>query len=178
MVDREEIIQKLKNKERLTPEEDRELQINPLNDKEAFFIVEDDEKKIELHNKFIDIRKQVDEGTLTEENLQYLCDTAFGKDSPESKQVYEQMMNSGAIQKPVNTPITENAPVNTTENINNGTFTQSLANSGFSQEAIQGLQTSIQGVQPQALATMDVVMSKAKEKEPEKEEQNNDDIEK
>jgi len=66
---------------------------------EAFSLVENDPKKVVLFAKFYHMRQQVEKGELTEEKLKFLCDTAFGKDSIESKEIYEAMIQTGKMKQ-------------------------------------------------------------------------------
>lgn len=93
------ILQKIKNREQLTPSEIIELQKNPLTKIEAFSIVEDNPKKLEEYSKFDNLQEKARSGELTHEQLKFLCDTAFGIDSEESKAIYNAMIESNRVKQ-------------------------------------------------------------------------------
>lgn len=112
ITNRQTIINKLKNKEPLTIDEDLYLEGNPLTDIEAFTIIEDDPYKIEQYTKFYNLRASANKGNLTKEELQFLCDTAFGDATFDgnarcSDLVYNQMLINGCVkddEEHLNTP--------------------------------------------------------------------------
>ena len=65
--------------------------IGKLSRVEAFNLVESDPEKRKKFALFQSLKEKAKEGKLTLEELKFLCDTAFGKDSIESENVYEKM---------------------------------------------------------------------------------------
>lgn len=93
------ILEKLKNRIQLEPSDIIELQNNPLTRTEAFSIVEDDPQRIKEYSKFSDLQEKASKGELIQEELKFLCDTAFGKDSEESKKIYNAMIESNRVKQ-------------------------------------------------------------------------------
>lgn len=69
-----------------------------INDIEAFTLVCDDPEKIAQYSTMYNLRNNVEEGNLTLEELKYLCDTAFGSESKEGKQIFDAMIVRGKIE--------------------------------------------------------------------------------
>ena len=101
-MERNVILQKMKNGEQLSPSDILALQEKPLTNVEAFSIVEDNPERIEEYTKFDKLKEDADNGELTEEQLKFLCDTAFGIDTEESKKVYEEMIKNGRVKQSKN----------------------------------------------------------------------------
>ena len=68
-----------------------------LTEVEAFNLIEENEEKRAKYKEMVELRKKAKKGTLTRKELKYLCDTAFGKDTGESRKIYEAMIRSGRV---------------------------------------------------------------------------------
>lgn len=65
--------------------------------KEEFTLTCDDSKKVEEWAKVDDLKQKAKTGQLTEQELRYLTDTVYGKDSNKSKEVYDAMIKGGRV---------------------------------------------------------------------------------
>ena len=65
--------------------------------KEEFTLICDDSKKVEEWAKVDDLKQKAKIGQLTEQELRYLTDTVYGKDSNESKEAYDAMIKGGRV---------------------------------------------------------------------------------
>jgi len=88
--------EKLKNGEPLTTVEKLIIAQSSTNI-EVFSMVESDPKKVEQYAKFQELQEKAKNGTISEQDLKFLCDTAFGKDSDYSKVIYDALIASGKV---------------------------------------------------------------------------------
>lgn len=68
-----------------------------LSEEEAFDLVEENEEKRAKYRKMNELRRKANNGTITKEELKFLCDTAFGEGTEEAKKIYDVMIASGKV---------------------------------------------------------------------------------
>ncbi len=73
--------------------------MSDLTEIDAFNLVEENEEKRAKYKEMVELRKKAKQGTLTKKELKYLCDTAFGKDTEESRRIYDAMIRSGRVKE-------------------------------------------------------------------------------
>lgn len=124
MVNRNDILDKLKSNTNLTMEETQHLQQTSLTDKEAFRMVEEDPEKIAQYEHYCDLREAVKDGTLTEHQLQGLVDTLFS-----GEQTQDEYFNSNSLYNSLRTKLYNDYRANTTRLIDqereNGAYVSS-----------------------------------------------------
>ena len=93
---------------------------NKLSKKEGFNMIESDPIKREQYAKVEGWKERINNGTLSNEDLQSITDTAFGKDSIESRAIYNNLSNkSNQILGNENQNVEYDATIQSTNNGNN-----------------------------------------------------------
>lgn len=98
----------------------RNMIYNKLSKKEGFNMIESDPIKREQYAKVEGWKERINNGTLSNEDLQSITDTAFGKDSIESRAIYNNLSNkSNQILGNENQNVEYDATIQSTNNGNN-----------------------------------------------------------
>lgn len=108
MLDRNIILQKLKDKTMLSYEEMQYLQQNPLTDVEAFNMVEDNPERRAQYEHYHNLRETIKDGNLTEHQLRGLVDIVF------EGQNQDEFINSNTLYTSLRTKLYNDYRQNTT----------------------------------------------------------------
>lgn len=108
MLDRNIILQKLKDKTMLSYEEMQYFQQNPLTDVEAFNMVEDNPERRAQYEHYHNLRETIKDGNLTEHQLRGLVDIVF------EGQNQDEFINSNTLYTSLRTKLYNDYRQNTT----------------------------------------------------------------